>query len=121
MNSTDNSEQQVIDLDRARSRVAGDEDMLRELAQIFLDESAQWLKRIEKAVADADGEALFRAAHDIKGSTEVFGADSAVSTAKTLERMGRDDALEDADETLGALKAEMVWVRQALEQYLDNS
>ncbi len=120
MNSTDKSDQQVLDLDRARSRVAGDEVMLRELAQIFLDESPAWLARIEEAVNDHDADALFRAAHDIKGSTEVFGADSAVTTAKTLERMGREGSLDDADETLGALKAEMVWVRQALESYINE-
>ena len=118
MSTMEQPNQGVIDLDRARSRVAGDEEMLKELAQIFLDESPGWHKRIEAAVNDGDAKALFRAAHDIKGSAEVFGAENAASTAKTLERMGRNESLDDADETLGALKAEMVWVRQALEDYL---
>lgn len=118
MNSTDQPEQQVVDLDRALSRVAGDEAMLRELAEIFLQESPGWVSRVEEAANEGDAEALFRAAHDIKGSTEVFGADSAVKTAKQLEKMGRQKNLEGADEMVGALKAEMVWVRQALERYL---
>ena len=118
MNSSDNPDQQVVDFDRALSRVAGDEEMLRELAQIFLEESPNWLDQVETAINDGDAEGLFRAAHDIKGSTEVFCADPAVQAAKQLERMGRQDELEVADEALGALKAELVWVRNALEDYL---
>ena len=112
--------EQVVDFDEALSRVAGDETMLRELAEIFLEESPGWLEKIEASIANGEAEGVFRAAHDIKGSTEVFRADSAVQAAKQLEKMGRDGELEDADEAYGALKAELVWVRNALEDYLDD-
>ena len=120
MSSREKPDQDVVNFDRALSRVAGDEAMLRELAQIFLEESPGWLDQIEGALADQDSEGVFRAAHDIKGSTEVFAAESAVQAAKTLEKMGRNDELEDADEALGALKAELVWVRNSLEDYLEQ-
>lgn len=120
MNSTDRSDRQVVDFDQALERVAGDESMLRELAEIFLEESPGWLDDIEASIADGDAEGVFRAAHDIKGSTEVFQAESAVQAAKQLEQMGRDDDLEEADEAFGALKAEVVWVRNDLEEFLDR-
>lgn len=113
--------EEVVDFDEALSRVAGDEEMLRELAEIFLEESPDWLANIEASIADGEPEGVFRAAHDIKGSTEVFRAESAVQAAKQLEKMGRNGDLEDADEAFGALKAELVWVRNALEDYLDDT
>lgn len=119
MNASDKPDQEVVDFDRALSRVAGDEQMLRELAEIFLEQSPTWLEQIEDAISDDEPEGVFRAAHDIKGSTEVFCADPAVQAAKQLEKMGRQNDLDDADEALGALKAQLVWVRNALEDYLD--
>ncbi len=119
MNSSDTPDQSVVDFNRALTRVAGDESMLRELAQIFLQESPNWLDQLEEAINEGEANGAFRAAHDIKGSTEVFCAESAAQAAKTIERMGRQGELEGADEALGALKAELVWVRNALEQYLE--
>lgn len=121
MNSVDRSDQQVVDFDEALERVAGDETMLRELAEIFLEQSPQWLDAIEDSIESGHPEGVFRAAHDIKGSVEVFQADSAVQAAKQLEEMGRNENLEEADEAFGALKAELVWVRNALEDYLEES
>ncbi len=118
MNSSEQPDHEVVDLKQALRRVAGDEEMLRELAQIFLEESPSWLEQVEVALSEDEPDGVFRAAHDIKGSTEVFCADSAVQAAKQLEKMGRNEELEDADEALGALKAEMVWVRNALQDYL---
>lgn len=118
--TSDHPEKEVVDFDEALSRVAGDEQMLRELAEIFLEESPKWLEKIETAISEQQPEGVFRAAHDIKGSTEVFGAEAAVQAAKKLEKMGRDEALEDADEAHGALKAELVWVRNALQDFIDK-
>lgn len=118
--TSEQPEKEVVDFDEALSRVAGDEEMLRELAEIFLEESPKWLEKIETAISNDKPEGVFRAAHDIKGSTEVFGAEAAVQAAKKLERMGRDEDLTDADEAHGALKAELVWVRNALEDFVDQ-
>lgn len=118
MNSSEQPEHNVVDLERALSRVAGDEEMLHELAEIFLAESPGWLEQIEAAVNEENADGVFRAAHDIKGSTDVFCAESATQAAKQLERMGRNENLKDSDEALGALKAELVWVRNALQEYL---
>lgn len=118
MNSAGASGAGVVDLERALRRFRGDRGMLRDLAEIFLSQSPVWMKQLEDAVSAADAEAIFRAAHDIKGSTEVFEASGAARAAGALERMGRQGSLEGADEALGALKAELVWVRDALREFL---
>lgn len=89
--------------------------MLRELIEIFLRELPGWMAKLEAAVSEDETNVVFRVAHDIKGSTDVFGASNAAEAAQTLERMGRAGDLRGSDEALGVLKAELVWVRQALQ------
>ncbi len=121
MTPNSHPDRQVIDVDQALSRVAGDRSMLHELVDIFLRESPAWIDDIDEAIAARDPDALFRAAHDIKGSTEVFCATEATQAAKQLERMGKNQDLERADEALGALQTELVWVRQALQAFQEQS
>lgn len=118
MNSAGASGPGVVDLERALRRLGGDRAMLSDLAKIFLSQSPIWMGRLEAAVSTGDVEEVLRAAHDIKGSTEVFEAAGAARAAERLERMGRHDELTGADEALGALKAELVWVRDALRDFL---
>lgn len=120
MNSSGASGAGVVDLDRALRRLRGDRAMLRDLAEIFLTQSPIWMGQLEEAVSTGDADETFRAAHDIKGSTEVFEAAGAARAAGKLERMGRQGALAGADEALGALKAELVWVRDALREFLEG-
>ncbi|MFU8803669.1 MAG: Hpt domain-containing protein [Bradymonadaceae bacterium] len=121
MNPLDQPDHKAIDLEKALSRMGGDQIMLRDLTEIFLRESPKWLNEVETAIRESNAKLLFRAAHDIKGSVDIFGASSAAETAARLEKMGRHEDLANADEALGALKAELVWVRQALEDYLEES
>ena len=119
MNPSEQRAEGVLDLDRALSRLAGNQKMFGELAEIFLRESPRWMAQLEKAVSESDPDGVFRAAHDLKGSTDVFCAGAAVKAAQQLERMGREEDLSGADEALGALKAEVVWVRNALKEHLE--
>ena len=109
---------QVVDLDRALSRLGGNEKMLRDLAALFLEEYPGWMNRLERAVAQEDADEVFRVAHDLKGATDIFAAASVVKAAQQMEKMGRYGELSDVDELLGELKAELVWVRTALKSYL---
>lgn len=114
----DSRENQVIDLDRALVRLGGSEEILRDLAALYLKEVPQWMTRLEEAVLNQNDDEIFRLAHDLKGSTDIFAAPAAVRAAQELERMGRFGELDGADEALGALKAELVWVKTELRRYL---
>jgi hypothetical protein len=47
----------------ALDRLGGDEALLLELCQIFLEESPKQLQKVRQAVAEADAQAVMRAAH----------------------------------------------------------
>ena len=64
----------IIHRDALLERVGGDMDLLRELVDLFMDDSLRLVDRISKAVTSKDADELEKAAHGLKGSVLNFGA-----------------------------------------------
>jgi HPt (histidine-containing phosphotransfer) domain-containing protein len=88
----------------ALDRIGGDEDLLRDLCHIFLEESPKLLQKLQQAVAAGDSDGLMRAAHSLKGEASYLGADGTSHTARQLEDMGREKNLSRASDTLATLE-----------------
>ena len=104
----------VLDRTLALSRVGGDEDLLREIAELFLEDYPNLVEKIKDAVLARDAQGLERASHSLKGSVANFGAEPAYLAAMELERMGRskdlrnvDSAYKKLDENLKLLRPEL--------------
>ncbi|RVU42439.1 response regulator [Lujinxingia sediminis] len=80
----------------AAGSTGGDEDLLQELAELFVEESSDWLRELQAALGQRNAREVRRLAHTIKGSALVFGARKVGQLAEQLEMMGKDDALEQA-------------------------
>ena len=104
----------VVDRAALLDRVGGDEDLLREIASIFLDEYPALIQEIRTAVAAMDAKGVERAAHSLKGSVANFGAQSATEAAFRLETLGRSGRLEDAPVALDDLLSEFQQLHPAL-------
>ncbi len=103
-----------LDLTTALSRVGGDEELLKEIAEIFLDQCPEALSEVKKAVEANDPQALEQAAHSLKGSVGNFGAKEAYNAALALELAGRrrnigqaPPALQDLESALDRLKPQL--------------
>jgi CheY-like chemotaxis protein len=90
--------------DEALGRIGGDEDLLRDLCHIFLDESPKLLKTIQDAVAAGDAESVMRAAHSLKGEASYLGAAATTTAARQLEEMGHNHDLSRAGPLLTSLE-----------------
>ncbi len=99
---------------QALDRLGGDEELLHELCQIFLEESPKLLLKLRQAVVDADAQAVMRAAHSLKGELGYLGAAVASQVARELEDMGHDENLSGAAEALLLLEREMADLHLAL-------
>ncbi len=88
---------QVLDRALALSRVDGDEDLLREIAALFLDDYPNLEAKIREAVVSRDAKALERASHTLKGSVANFAADPVFRAALDLEMIGRSQDLSGVD------------------------
>jgi HPt (histidine-containing phosphotransfer) domain-containing protein len=104
----------VWDRSKALAHVGGDQELLRELATLFLVECPQRLADVREAVARADASKLQLAAHTLKGAVSNFAAASALDAAQRLEVMGHHGNLDGAAEALTALELELDRLRPQL-------
>jgi two-component system, sensor histidine kinase and response regulator len=91
----------------ALDRIGGDEELLRDLCHIFLEESPKLLQKLHQAVAAGDSDAIMRAAHSLKGESSYLGASGTSQAARQLEEMGRSQDLSRASDTLAVLDREV--------------
>jgi two-component system, sensor histidine kinase and response regulator len=98
----------------ALERMGGDEELLREVAQLFLEEYPTLVDEIRAAASVNDADALQRAAHSLKGSVSNFGAESVYHAAFTLEHMGRKGDLSGAAPSIDNLVKALDYIRPAL-------
>ncbi|MCA9773165.1 MAG: response regulator, partial [Myxococcales bacterium] len=107
----------VFDVDDALIRTGGDVELLRELAELFLDEAAELLVSLRDAVDAGDAERVERAAHALKGSAANIGACGVRAAALRLEEIGRGGNLDGAAEALVTVEAAYSDLRPRLESY----
>lgn len=109
-------QEDLASLDRALAleRVGGDEELLREIAALFLEECPRMMADIQAAVLAGDAESLERAAHSLKGSVGNFGARRAFRAAARLEAIGRNRDLTPLPEAWSELAAAMEALGPAL-------
>src|SRR5215217_6800948 len=104
MNSSSNPTM-ALDRSAALDRVGGDEELLREIASLFLSEYPVLVQEIRDAVERRDALALERSAHSLKGSVANFEAHAAVSASFRLEAIGRSKDLDQVATALAELDA----------------
>jgi signal transduction histidine kinase/CheY-like chemotaxis protein/HPt (histidine-containing phosphotransfer) domain-containing protein len=89
------------------SRMDGDEQLLREIIEVFLEDSGPLLHEVSEAVIAKKPANLERAAHKLKGSASIFGSPMVAQSAQSLETMGRNQDLSQAEEALAQLQQHM--------------
>lgn len=109
-----------LNLADAVDRVGGDEELLVDIAGVYLTEYPTLLEDIGKAVAGGDVAGLLHSAHTLKGSLATIGADQAASVALQLEMMGREAETAGAAETLLRLERELSAVHRDLVLLISN-
>jgi two-component system sensor histidine kinase/response regulator len=89
------------------ARLDGDEQLLWELVQIFLEESSRQLADLKRAVTEANAELLEKTAHRLRGELSYLGMPTVSQRANELEQMGRDCELDRASEVLAVFETEV--------------
>ncbi|MBU0673366.1 MAG: Hpt domain-containing protein [Proteobacteria bacterium] len=77
----------------ALDQSGNDEEMLKELLELFHSSSGSDLERIKAAVAASDPEGLMQAAHSMKGAAASLGIEGVRSLAEELEKTGRQGGI----------------------------
>jgi two-component system sensor histidine kinase/response regulator len=110
----DKDSSQVIDWEEAFNHFEGDVELMKEIADLFLEESPLLMDKMKDALSRGDCHALERAAHTVKGSVGNFVAKPAFQAAQRLEQIGRDGNMGEAREAYRALDEELERLKPAL-------
>jgi two-component system sensor histidine kinase/response regulator len=110
--------EQLVSLDHAMvlERLGGDEELLQEVAQLFLEEYPTLMSEMCSAAQGGDAHRLERAAHSLKGSIANFGVEPAVQAALNVENIGRSGDLTNAVNAYEQLAALMRQLHPSFEQ-----
>ncbi len=104
----------AFDRARALQNLSGSEELFVEIAAVFLEHTPRVLAEIRTAIAERDSKLLERAAHTLRGSVSVFGAEAAMAAAKKLESLGHDGEVDRANRIFATLQSEIIRLTAAL-------
>jgi two-component system, sensor histidine kinase and response regulator len=94
---------------------------LRELVQIFLEESPKQLAALQRAIDTGDAKEIERTAHSLKSELGYLGLLNAAQEAKDIEQMGRDHTLQAAADLFSAFHAEVSAGAAAMRDFLTGA
>jgi signal transduction histidine kinase/DNA-binding response OmpR family regulator len=75
---------------------AGSMDLAKKVLRMFLDTAPQAVAQLRNAIATRNSKGLGQAAHTLKSSAANVGADSLSVRYRELERLGREDRVDEA-------------------------
>jgi len=110
----------LLDWEGALENVDGSEELLIELAEVFIEECPEMMRQIRAAINERDASALQRTAHSLKGSARLFAAAATSEAASRLETMGANGDLSGADDGWTALRVEVDRLMAALAEKTDQ-
>ena len=93
----------LLDRTAVLERFDGDEDVIRKIAQLFLEEYPNLLQEIRNAIAQNDVEALRHSAHTLKGAASNFSP-AAASEVFKLEQLGKCGTVAGAEAQLAVVE-----------------
>ena len=105
----------------ASLRELGDQELLSELAELFLEDVPPKLQALREAIGGGDATSVESVAHALKGSSGNMGALRMSTISTDLQDAGRSGELERALVLVERLEAEFGRVRSALEAEMNRS
>jgi len=105
-----------LDLEKALERIMGDKDFLKILLDGFIQELPGQIESIKTAIAGTDAAEVAKQAHKIKGAASNLSADGLSAAARSLEEAGLRERMDEANQILEVLTAEVRRLTEYIEQ-----
>jgi two-component system, sensor histidine kinase and response regulator len=101
-------------ISKTLEQLGGDETLLREVLDIFLDEAPKHLATLRLAVAQGIAETVETSAHTLKGELGYMGLPEISQTAVEIESMGRSNNVTGAASLLSQFEADLTGLFTAI-------
>ena len=109
---------QRLALHELRDRVDGDEELMREVLAIYLEDTPTLLDALRQALETKQAEAVSKAAHTLKGSSANIAAERLRSQAYQLEQQARAGDLNRATALFETIQSEFQELEKIVNRYL---
>jgi CheY-like chemotaxis protein len=114
---SDEVERGIFDPQSALALVEGDQKLLYEAVDLFIEHSPVLMCDIVDAVMARDAKAIQISAHALKGTVSNFAASAAYEAALRVEMCGRNSDFSDVGEAVANLDAQILDLTCALAAY----
>jgi len=101
----------VLDRDQLRDITMDDEELMREILAVLVDDTSTQIPKLESAVLKSDSNLSMQLAHYCKGACSNVGANAAAQVFRDIERQARDLEFQRCTTSLLALATEMERLR----------
>lgn len=79
----------IYSLDKINEMADGDEDFIKSVVAVFLEEVPQDLEEMEKSLELKNYESVYKLAHKIKPNVDLLGMEQSRAMALEIETLGR--------------------------------
>jgi HPt (histidine-containing phosphotransfer) domain-containing protein len=110
-----------IDRDSILRAFDDDPEFLREAVEMFIAEHPVMMAQIRAAIDNGKAKILERTAHALKGMVGNFRCDDAMEAAYTLEKIGREEALDRAADAARILSEKIEELDRQLRKMLEET
>ena len=93
-----------LDFSQILGRLGGDEQLLHEVIEIFIDLAPKHVDTLRRALGEGDEEVVERTAHSMKGELGYLGIAEVSEQAREIEELGRKHDLEQASRVFAAFE-----------------
>ena len=106
----------VLDLAQLREITMDDEELMREVLGLLLDDAANQLPLLDAAIRAGDMQNCRRLAHYSKGACANVGAGRAAAACLRLEQQATQGEIAACSQSLAALRDELDALRQEVDR-----
>jgi CheY-like chemotaxis protein len=106
-----------IDIDRVLEMAGGDEEFVKELFRLFLNECPQRLEEIKKAIEEKNLSAIAKIAHVLKSSSGNLGINRIYNLCSEIEKLAKKGSLENLEDLYVSLREEYEKFREFVSEF----
>jgi CheY-like chemotaxis protein len=107
-----------VDMERLKEFTENNPDSLRELINLYMDQTGQQFAELKTAVEERSAAKIRQLAHSCAGASATCGMVRLVPILRELERQGAQNALENPRELYDRAAAELLEIQKFLEPHL---
>jgi PAS domain S-box-containing protein len=105
-----------VDMERLMDVASGDNDTMRQLVAMYLEQTPPKIAALETAIQQADVKGIKQHAHSVAGTSASCGMTAVVGPMRALEKMAIEGDLADAAREFADAQQQFALVRQFLEE-----